>query len=675
HVSNGVLRIDSKALQNGGDDWIYGNVDRDVLIGGPGHDAADGGYQDDAIFGDNAEIVRTLNDFTSPHFQTLTGTLLYGRSDQAPFPTGNGSGGLLVDGIARRYRDPDDMPWWAEYDVVQLWHDFEANDGVHWAGSFGNDYLAGNLGNDVILGELGHDTIQGDGSVDWVSPGSPTVAFGGIPVVQRVGSFRTPGGPCVAGSTCDPVGPLTTYASIERTTDGEDYIEGNGGNDTVFGGLGQDDIAGGSSSFFSLNQPHLRPDGADQIYGGSGQRIDRNDNGGTTLGAVVPENRHGRDSDAIVGDNGDIVRIVGILGCDFLTAPGGCQGVSPRNYVSFVYDDGYGEQLVVRGVTLLDYTPGGPDYRPDLFGLGASGPCSTSAPETQDGCSQLLPVGPGTNTWVFLGHRETAGNDEVHGELGDDFIYLGGGSDVAYGDADDDEIIGGWGNDWISGGVGQDAILGDDGRIFGSRNSQSGWTAGRSNYLPSNCTGTGYAGTCYSEPLYGITAFRPPNGCPEQHTVLCGDYLNQYISTPGEVQTAVINIAGDLKKTVDLTPFNLAPEASGGDRAEFDANNSDDVIFGGLGGHILPNYPALSLIGHRNNEEPPAGLPRGIAGDFLHGGAGDDAIAGGEAIWNAYTQVYDRTVLNNPMKPNAYRSDFTRPFNPGDLLHFGEDAD
>ncbi len=230
--------------------------------------------------------------------------------------------------------------------------------------------------------------------------------------------------------------------------------------------------------------------------------------------------------------------------------------------------------------------------------------------------------------------------------LGDDFIYLGGGHDVAFGDAEDDEIIGGWGNDWISGGTGQDAILGDDGRIFTSRNSDAGWTAGRNTALATNCIGNGN-GACFSEPLYGITAFRPVGTCPENKSVLCGDYLNQYISTPGEVQTASINIRGDLKKTVDLTPFNVAPNAFGSDELDpaltkFDANNSDDVIFGGLGGENLPLYPLV--IGHLNNEEPPFGQERGIAGDFLHGGSGDDAIAGGEAIWNGYTQLYNRTT-------------------------------
>ncbi len=36
--------------------------------------------------------------------------------------------------------------------------------------------------------------------------------------------------------------------STEAATDGDDYIEGNGGNDVIFGNLGQDDIIGGSST-------------------------------------------------------------------------------------------------------------------------------------------------------------------------------------------------------------------------------------------------------------------------------------------------------------------------------------------------------------------------------------------------------------------------------------------
>src|SRR5205823_5797932 len=112
------------------------------------------------------------------------------------------------------------------------------------------------------LGELGNDLVQGDGSIDYDSPGSPTTAFGNIPVVQRVGAFRsTPVCTGLPNTICDPTGVLTTYPSIERGTDGEDYIEGNAGNDVLFGGLGQDDIVGGSSDYFSLADQTIKISG------------------------------------------------------------------------------------------------------------------------------------------------------------------------------------------------------------------------------------------------------------------------------------------------------------------------------------------------------------------------------------------------------------------------------
>jgi hypothetical protein len=157
--------------------------------------------------------------------------------------------------------------------------------------------------------------------------------------------------------------------------------------------------------------------------------------------------------------------------------------------------------------------------------------------------------------------------DEIHGEGGDDFIYGMVGDDILFGDGQDDDIIGGYGNDWISGGTGQDGVIGDDGRIFTSRNTTTG------------------------EPLYGVAGF-------------ANNQLNLYISTPGKLQQAVINVAGELKKAVDLTPFSQEPgwmamDDEWGGRSK---NTSDDIIYGGLGS------------------------------DFLHGGSGDDAISGAEAL-------------------------------------------
>lgn len=86
----------------------------------------------------------------------------------------------------------------------------------------------------------------------------------------------------------------------------------------------------------------------------------------------------------------------------------------------------------------------------------------------------------------------------------------------------------------------------------------------------------------------------------------------------------MINVSGALKKTVNLTPFNVASAedaaAMGDGVVLYEAQFANDIIFGGWGS------------------------------DFLHGGSGDDAISGAEAL----PQYYER------------------PVNPGDILSYGE---
>ncbi|HMC71695.1 MAG TPA: Calx-beta domain-containing protein, partial [Mycobacteriales bacterium] len=269
--------------------------------------------------------------------------------------------------------------------------------------------------------QLGNDTIQGDGSIDITNTDT------GHGIGGRVGAGRT-------------AGELWIQSSREAATDGDDYIEGGGGSDVVFGDLGQDDIIGGSSNLYSLTSLSARPDDGDLIFGGAGTQTTRNTygtSGSTTLNETTY--LHGTDSDTIIGDNGDIFRLVSA----------GAGGTT--SYLTFTYDNFTDTtRLLPRAVLLIDYTPGGPDYVPGNFG----------------GPNLDFPGTGATFTDVW-------GADEVHGESGDDTVYTGGGNDVIYGDAGDDDLIGGWGADWISGGTGDDGILGDDGRIFTSRNGST----------------------------------------------------------------------------------------------------------------------------------------------------------------------------------------------------------
>src|SRR6185295_3687949 len=134
-----------------------------------------------------------------------------------------------------------------------------------------------------------------------------------------------------------------------------------------------------------------------------------------------------------------------------------------------------------------------------------------------------------------------------------------------------------------------------------------------------------------SEPLFGVQFFLATD--PDDKKIQ-GNVLNEAIYTPGHVQIATINVGGELKKEVDITPYDLGPAVGGKKGIQlplYDANNSDDAIFGGWDD------------------------------DFVHGAAGDDALAGGEALLGALTQHF----ATGTGTPNGLiRSDWTRPYNP-----------
>jgi Ca2+-binding RTX toxin-like protein len=235
---------------------------------------------------------------------------------------------------------------------------------------------------------LGDDIIQGDG-------------FVGVEPVDDFGAVR------------DQSGVLhISVSTLNSDTDGNDYVEGGDGRDVIFGNLGQDDLVGGNSSLFGLDNSNLRGDTSDMIFGGAGLDVERNHMGGA----------HVRDADVIIGDNGNIYRLVDRYG----------------SFMEFVYDSKYEGKIIPRAAELLDYTLGGLDFS------------ATTA------------------------KNDIGGSDEIHGESGDDVIYGMLGDDILFGEGQDDDLIGGGGHDWISGGTGQDGILGDDGRIFTSRDSVRG---------------------------------------------------------------------------------------------------------------------------------------------------------------------------------------------------------
>ncbi len=526
-------------VSGGWDELGAAGVVQNTIGGAAANDFMDGGAGNDAMAGDNAIIWRRADDL-SPRFRALTAATIYSTTINS----------ITTNVGTTNQSDPADS---AGRDIQLLDHSFDVQ--ANPLGRFGNDVMAGGAGNDVMFGELGNDLMEGDGllgkSADTTNPFNVRILV------------TTDSG--VPGS-----GGTLYYNVPEAATDGDDYMEGNGGSDTMYGGLGQDDMIGGSSELFGLTTAAMRPDSSDYIFGGAGDHISRNDPGDATVDAngniITNPGGHARDADFIMGDNGDIYRLV----------KGGASGTNPNDpndvFLTFNYDDptlfpgnGYSSlRIIPRAMKELDYTLGGADY-------AGGGYTANGAANNDNGAA-----------------------DVIHGESGDDVIFGETGSDVIFGDGQDDAIVGGYGNDWISGGTGNDGILGSDGLVYISRNSTIG------------------------EPLYGVAGLLAKDPDPKNPN---GNVLNEVISTPGQIQYAVINKSGDLKMSMDMVPFSFDPTWIGtDDEYPNNANNTpfdDDILFGGLGN------------------------------DSVHGGSGDDAISGAEALDHAYVPNFDST--GNPI--------------------------
>ncbi len=612
--------ITSQSRQNAADDIIYGNGGDDVLVGGAGNDSIDGGGDRDLVFGDSMSLSRAghLGNFSNLRFETLQGTQIYST---APATAGQD----LASKVPQA--DPRGHGAWGDYVITLLDHA-----DVPVVNSFGNDYLAGGPADDMVFGEMGNDTVQGDGSIDYVSHVLKDDGNGNMipdpayPIGGRVGVLNVAAN--YAGNPFrDASNALVLRPSFDAAGDGQDYVEGGGGNDILLGNQNQDDLIGGNSDLFSLTTPNLRPDGStnglvsgsDLIFGGSGTAVARNAIGDATVDSngniTTTPSGHANDSDAVVGDNGDIIRLVGVNGqvappvgalvvSGSLTQAGNpvqaLNGFLQFNYDTATYDTT--AKIIPRAVRLLDYSPGGPDFNP------------TAAA------------------------KDIGAADEIHGENGDDTLYGQVGSDWLYGEGQNDDMIGGYGNDWMSGGTGDDGMIGDDGRIFTSRNSQSADPA-NAGYLVS-----------LGEPLSGVAPLLPTDADPKYSN---GNALNEFIFTPGNMQTDTINVSGALKKTVDLTPFSSDPNWNGLAQPTADEFSSppDKINRNGFDSVTTQHYDDI-LFG-------------GLGSDWIHGGSGDDAISGSEALPQSYAPTYD---ANGPS--GLVEIDYYHPFDPGNVLAF-----
>lgn len=336
-------------------------------------------------------------------------------------------------------------------------------------GTNGNDNLTGTTSNDIIHGNGGDDTIIGLGS----SSGVPDQLYGDAGndfIDARASGLAGTIGSIIYGGT----GQDTIYGSSV----GGDYISGGDQNDTIYGGGSLDQ-----------NAP-------DQIFGDGGDD--------TIVGGLGYEIIHGGIGDDIISSGMLTSRLYGDEGEDrFLsTASAGTGGFD-------IYDGGANEDWLIAtssaamgvqsivnvenvsangfaGAYILTDTVASyldlQNTRLDPL-LGAivgqqgndtillRGAAATELPTT--------PIGPDDN-W----------NNIVRAGAGDDIVYAGYGDDQLFGEAGNDLLAGGYGNDIIDGGADFDTVKLDgdasEWTIIQSSTDPLTWTATRSNPSSNN---------------------------------------------------------------------------------------------------------------------------------------------------------------------------------------------
>ncbi|MFS4582940.1 Hint domain-containing protein [Phaeobacter sp. C3_T13_0] len=384
-------------------------------------------------------------------------------------------------------------------------------------GGAGNDYLDGGAGNDHLDGGADKDTFFfSDGFGNDTVVGGETVTTGPD---DDVLNFEAVTGPVTVTMTGTETGTATSgsdsvaFSQIEGvrlSSTGDDlydgtadtggmYVLGGGGDDTLLGGSGYDDLRGG--------------DGNDSIVGGDySANLEGGDGNDTVIG--------GADDDQVVGNAGDDYvdagagndYIAGYQGADTLVAGAGNDDLefsSDGDVDVLVLDDGFGNDNVFLfegpvpvgggGFTSIDQldtsnlhdangypvtvndvtvTDNGSGNAVLTFPNGESLTFFGISPATMSDPAALNAMGIPYSDDIVEG---TSGGELIDGSYvgdpdgdmvdaldnlagdNDDVIHAGAGDDTITGQSGDDLIYAQDGADIVDGGVGNDSIdLGSD---------------------------------------------------------------------------------------------------------------------------------------------------------------------------------------------------------------------
>ncbi len=346
------------------------------------------------------------------------------------------------------------------------------------SGGVGNDYLLGQDGNDTLSGGDGNDTLVGGAGYDSMDGGAGDDYF-----VMDIGD-TIDGGADNDTAIVEGVISLsdTNFANMEavKGSDNDDNInasavtsslniQGEGGNDVLFGTNVGGNISGGNGNDYMVGG-----DGADIMNGDAGEDNMRGGNGNDFLyGGLNDDYMLGGDgNDNLRGGDGNDT-LVGGVGYDSMDGGAGDD--------FFVMDDndsingGLGrDTAIVTGDITLDQT--------NFVNMEA---IKGDASDNTIDASALLKFelnmqgGAGADTLIGTSFRDImlggSGEDNISGGDGNDYMRGGNENDIMNGgegvdniggDDGADTLNGGDGGDYLTGGAGADILNGDAGDDF-----------------------------------------------------------------------------------------------------------------------------------------------------------------------------------------------------------------
>jgi Ca2+-binding RTX toxin-like protein len=615
-----TVRTSDDAL--GSADTIHGSGGNDWILGGFAGDTISGDDGNDIVIGDNGSIVLTGGVVTA--ISALDTANANGGNDQI---TGGAGDDVILGGVGSdtvQGNDGNDIvvgdDGQVTYSAAGVIQQIASTDWLLGAG----DAINGNDGSDLIIGGFGGDSISGGAGDDVVLGDQGTLSFTGG-ALTTIDSGDTVAATGAADSIWGGTGNDLLIGGV-----GGDWIDAGDGNDVVLGDMGTITLSGGVAISITTKQDTFG--GADTIYGGSGEDI-------LAGGAYGDNVDGGTGRDEIFGDNVSLLRDATIGSTDPRFRAGGAT----------LYDANL--QPIVGNAWLVN--PDGAawwtTYRITLNDMVSTG--SGAAPANSYGNDYLAGGAGDDRIFGQLGNDVIQGDGSIDaitgtyrvGDIGPDGRYVGSFDNLYPGTGDrqlydgNDYIEGNAGSDVIFGNQGQDDLIGGSSDLFSLTTPDkrsdgvdvifggSGIAIGLND--PGDATANGHAND--ADVIVGDNGdiFRPLAGGQYEHFT----YDNYGTSKVNAASVKLLDYSptGDayyIQNNASNQALNTKVAGSNTNIGGADilhGEGGDDVVYGETGND--------TIFGDGQNDE----LYGNSGGDWISGGTGDDAILGDDGLIEA----------------------------------------